>query len=162
MSKIVAVGDAASDVVSSMKYLICDEDYMLLKQDNLKDKEHCLKGDLKKFIGKSNEVMLIVCLGGKTGSHFSPKIVSMLNEFNVKVYVVAQLPFSFEGRTRNETALKAFYLLEKKAHNFNMLYGQKTLENNRGSGLTLQEAFDLLDKRLINNIKEVMITKQNK
>lgn len=156
MNKIVAVGDAASGVVSSVKHVICHEDYMFLKQDNLKNKEHRLKEDLKKFIGTSHEVMLIVCLGGKTGSRFSPKIVSMLNELNVKICVVAQLPFSFEGRTRNETASKSFELLEKKAYNVIGICGQELLENNRGSGATLQEAFGFLDKKLRHNIKQLI------
>ena len=84
----------------------------------------------------------------------------MLNKFNVKLCVIAQLPFSFEGKRRNETASKAFELLEKKTFNVLVICGQEILEKNKESGLTLQEAFDLLDKKLINNIKEVMITKK--
>lgn len=156
MNKIIAVGDAASSILVSMKNGVPPEDYMLLKEPNIDNKGLRSKEDLQKFLGESKEVILIVCLGGKTGSKLSSKIISMLHALDVKALVVAQMPFRFEGRKRNEAALEAFRLLEKRAYNLIVRSGQEVLEKNRGSGLTLREAFDLLDKQMIKAICEVL------
>jgi cell division GTPase FtsZ len=62
-------------------------------------------------------------------------------------------PFRFEGRKRNDIALKSFQLLKKKGYNLIIIFGHEVLEKNRVTGLTVQEAFDILDRKMIEAIR---------
>jgi cell division protein FtsZ len=60
-------------------------------------------------------VLLLVGLGGGTGSGAAPCIAQIAREQGSQVAVLATLPFSFEGRRRRDQALEALELLRKHA-----------------------------------------------
>ena len=109
MNKIIAVGDAASGIVSSMKNLVPNENYLLLKTEAILNAGIRLKNDLLKFLGESKTVIMAVCLGGETGSKYSSGILSILNGLGLKVLVITQMPFWLQTKQyinqQNITAL---------------------------------------------------------
>jgi cell division GTPase FtsZ len=157
MNKVIAVGNAASGIVSSMKNLVPNENYLLLNREVIVTTGGRLKNDLLKFLGESKIVIMAVCLGGEMGSKYLSRILSILNVLGLKVLLITQMPFTFEGRRRNETALKALRLLEKKAYNLVVIFGQEVIEKHKRSGLTLEEAFSLLDKEMIKTISNLTV-----
>lgn len=57
--------------------------------------------------GDIDEVAVVVCLGGKTGSQLAPLVVRKVSEITSRVKCVAAMPFTFEGERRKARAKAA-------------------------------------------------------
>ena len=74
------------------------------------------KKQLLEFVNRFKKAYVITTLGGGVGSGATAQIVEYLNMIGKEVVVVAILPFSFEGKNRNDvakTALKEIQSINK-------------------------------------------------
>jgi hypothetical protein len=84
MNGIIAVGDAASGIVSSMKNLVPNKNYLLLNREVILTTGGRLKNDLPKFLGELKTVIMAICIGAETESRYSSSILSILNGLDLK------------------------------------------------------------------------------
>jgi len=99
-------------------------------------------------------VVLLVGLGGGTGSGAAPCIAETIRAQGVHVVVFATLPFSFEGKRRREQALEALDALRQHA---NLVV---CFENDRMSAVTdpssgIEDAFEAVDSLLAQAVRAV-------
>ena len=97
-------------------------------------------------------VILMVGLGGGTGSGAAPCIARVAREQGAHVAVFATLPFSFEGRRRREQALEALDALQAEA---DLVI---CFENDRMSSVTdpasgIEDAFQAVDSLLAQSVR---------
>jgi cell division protein FtsZ len=97
-------------------------------------------------------VVLMVGLGGGTGSGGAPCIAQIARAQGANVVVFATLPFSFEGRRRREQALEALDALEREA---DMVV---CFENDRMSSVAdpangIEDAFQAVDSLLAQAVR---------
>ncbi|HET6408881.1 MAG TPA: cell division protein FtsZ, partial [Chthoniobacteraceae bacterium] len=71
------------------------------------------QSDLRQVIGDGNIVILVVGLGGGTGSGAAPLIAEIAREQGAMVVVVATVPFNFEGKRRVAQAEEALAQLRQ-------------------------------------------------
>lgn len=103
-----------------------------------------------------NRSMVFICmgLGGGTGSGAAPYVARLAREAGAFVVVFATLPFSFEGRRRQNQANQALRDLRAQAN------ALVTFENDRMGELVvpkkgIQEAFQLADKVISQSVRAV-------
>lgn len=65
------------------------------------------KAAIRQLLAGTRLLVMVVGLGGGTGSGAAPVLAQMANEAGVMLVSVAVLPFTFEGARRREQALKA-------------------------------------------------------
>jgi len=97
-------------------------------------------------------VVLMVGLGGGTGSGAAPSIAQIARAQGAHVAVFATLPFSFEGRRRREQALEALDTLRQEA---DMVI---CFENDRMSTVVdpasgIEDAFQAVDSLLAQSVR---------
>ena len=97
-------------------------------------------------------VILMVGLGGGTGSGAAPCIARIARDQGAHVAVFATLPFSFEGRRRREQALEALDALQGEA---DLVI---CFENDRMSSVTdpasgIEDAFAAVDSLLAQSVR---------
>jgi len=97
-------------------------------------------------------VVLMVGLGGGTGSGAAPSIAQIARAQGAHVAVFATLPFSFEGRRRREQALEALDALRQEA---DMVV---CFENDRMSTVVdpasgIEDAFQAVDSLLAQSVR---------
>ena len=107
-------------------------------------------------------VILLVGLGGGTGSGAAPCIAEAARQMGAHVAVFATLPFSFEGRRRSEQALEGLDALRRHA---NLVV---CFENDRMAAVAdpasgIEDAFESVDSLLAQAVRAVatMTSKKN-
>ncbi len=100
-------------------------------------------------------VLLLVGLGGGTGSGAAPCIAQIAREQGSQVAVLATLPFSFEGRRRREQALEALEALREQA---DLVI---CFENDRMPSVTdpssgIEDAFAAVDSLLAQSLRALV------
>ena len=118
---IIAIGNGAGNILDD--WLSCQESdcnvkiYMDSDKESLKN-HHCVntikllfstKEDIQKlYFDKEVTVILICCLGGKTGKEMFPEICKSLKNEGIPIKGVVTLPFLFEGQRRRSDATTIF------------------------------------------------------
>lgn len=108
------------------------------------------KTNVKRLAGKLkniSSVILIATLGGGFGTGALPVIANFLNSRNLQIFVIATLPFCFEGQSKRSLALKGLEALRKETTNFLLIENQIILTQN-SKHQTFKEAFDLINRRI--------------
>ncbi len=111
--------------------------------------------DLSKLFDNVELIFLTVGLGGGTGSGTAPTLAKMASERGVPMIVFATLPFTFEGRRRNEQATMALRAIQKYAR------AVVCFENDRMSEAVspkagIHEAFTTADSILGQSIRSII------
>lgn len=106
---------------------------------------------LKKELQDIDIVFLITSLGGGTGTGATPLISSIIrSELNKLVICIATIPFSFEGRKRQRTAINT---LEKIQDNVDILI--TCSDDSSKNGGTVVQMFKEVDKKIRDIVFEV-------
>ena len=107
-------------------------------------------------IEKSEKVILLVALGGKTGNE---NIISLANKINNNKLAIVTTPFPFEGSKRRDLAEKTINGLKEKVDVLIVINNgeiQKTYDN-----LSIDEAFHKSDDIILQLISEVLNTAED-
>jgi cell division protein FtsZ len=106
----------------------------------------CVK-KLKDAIGSSDLLFLFTGLGGETGSNLTPAVASLARKASGLVIVSAALPFSVEGRGRQDVASKALPEVVEAAH-LTITYPNDGLLK-MTPNLPLRRAFKVMDEIML-------------
>ena len=112
--------------------------------------------DIKKALEGADIVFIIAGLGGGTGTGATPVITKIAKNMGILTVVFASIPFSFEGKKREELAKFGLKELQKSANTISVFQNDRLLKtiNNQSS---LAEAFSIVDEnisRVIQSISE--------
>ncbi len=117
------------------------------------------KQDIKGALRKADLVFVTCGLGGGTGTGSAPIVSEISQNIGALTVAVVTLPFTVEGRTRVENALKGLARLKKSTDTIIIIPNDKILEV--APDLPIDEAFGVADEILTNAVKGIveLITK---
>jgi len=75
------------------------------------------KAKLQETIPEETTPCLVTALGGGVGSGVTPEVVKYLKEIKTKFKVIVIMPFTFEGKKRQQTAMKSLELIKHYTRN---------------------------------------------
>jgi cell division protein FtsZ len=100
---------------------------------------------LEEILGPVEQAILLVGVGGGTGSGASQALAEWLRERGVRVVVLAVTPFSFEAKRRMETAVRAVADLRQAADAV-MVLSNDRLTRHIGLDQSVQESFRMMNE----------------
>jgi cell division protein FtsZ len=100
-------------------------------------------------------VVLLVGLGGGTGSGSAPCIAQMARAQGSHVAVFATLPFSFEGRRRREQALEALEALRREA-DLVICFENDRMSTVADPASGIEDAFQAVDSLLAQSVRALV------
>ncbi len=100
-------------------------------------------------------VLLLVGLGGGTGSGAAPCIAQIAREQGAQVAVLATLPFSFEGRRRREQALEALEALRQQA-DLVICFENDRMPSVADPSSGIEDAFAAVDSLLAQSVRALV------
>ena len=100
----------------------------------------------------ANIVVLVVGLGGGTGSGAAPAIARVAREHGAMVVVVATLPFGFEGKRRLAQAEEALAAL-REASDVLLCYENDRMGEAVAPNAPIQEAFAITDRIISESVR---------
>ena len=109
--------------------------------------------DLSAAVADSDMVFITGGLGGGTGTGAAPVIAEIAKEMGALTVGVVTLPFSVEGATRMENALKGFEKLRKNADTIIIIPNDRLLD--LSPDIPLNAAFKVCDEVLTNAVKGI-------
>ncbi len=87
------------------------------------------EGEIKKMLGTNTKMVFINAgMGGGTGTGAAPVIAKFARELDLLTIGVVTIPFSFEGKTRNEQAQKGIEELRKHVDSLVVINNNKLRE----------------------------------
>ena len=115
--------------------------------------------DLSEELSDSDLVFITCGMGGGTGTGAAPVVAELVKKIKCLTIGVVTLPFTVEGRKRNENALNGVANLRQHADTIIIIPNDKILEI--APDLPLNAAFKVADEVLTNAVKGIteMITK---
>lgn len=113
------------------------------------------KEEIKRVLNGSRLVMVILGLGGMTGTAIGPVIAECAKELGAFTVVVAILPFTFEGRVRARRARKGLLLLSENAHG---VFGisNDNIRKSMSSEATLVEILDKTKEFVMHSVETTL------
>lgn len=103
-------------------------------------------------------IILLVALGGKTGALISLRIVEQLNAYNLSYYLLATLPFVYEGSSKILNALQTLNAIKQK-----ISQGLIFIQNNENvrlfECLSIDESFRKSDQAIMINMIKIILFK---
>ncbi|MFZ5480655.1 MAG: hypothetical protein ACOZNI_28085 [Myxococcota bacterium] len=97
----------------------------------------------------ASDVVLLVGLGGGTGSGAALPVCDLARDLGVRVRAVVTLPFAFEGRRRARVAAEALERLREKLGADCIVVGEGIATPAGGAPVTMAEQFARLDEAMI-------------
>ena len=110
--------------------------------------------DIKKAIEDADIVFIIAGLGGGTGTGATPVITKIAKDMGILSVVFASIPFSFEGKKREEQAKFGLKELQKSADAISVIQNDKLLKT-INSQSSLAEAFSIVDENISRVIQSI-------
>ncbi len=110
--------------------------------------------EIRNKLHNADIVFVSVCLGGGTGTGAAPVVCKIAKELGSLVICVATLPFSFEGKRRNEYASTAVKELLAVADSVLLVSNNKLLEVI--GRIPLVKAFHEADKVLVQSMRMIV------
>lgn len=153
---IIAIGNGGCNVADSLRAQLPETfEFVLFNPVDAKASCTLLSSDdaeiEKLFTPDVKRVIVVVCLGGFTGSHYAPHVVSKAVEAGVPVTCIATMPFAFEGKKREERANDALAELRKWSNDVLVLRNDEFFE--KYPDLTIVGAFKKIDIEVGDSIK---------
>lgn len=111
------------------------------------------ESEIKKKLSGSDMVFITCGLGGGTGTGAAPVIASVTKKSNALTIGVVTLPFTIEGKKRNENAMNGLEKLEAIVDTLIVIPNDKLLE--LAPELPLHTAFKIADEILTNAVKGI-------
>ena len=113
--------------------------------------------NIKKFIGNSNDVNIIVTLGGGVGSGSTKAIVKYLNEKRIKLNIFVVYPFSWEGSKRMNRAIETIKFIKNYNINLHEFYNDDLKEY---GNIGMAKCFNILNKNIYLEINKKYLPNQ--
>ncbi len=110
--------------------------------------------DIREAVKDANMVILTCGLGGGTGTGSIPVIAKICKDAGVLTYAVVTLPFSFEGKPREQTAKRGLENLRKNVDLLLVIPNDKLLHISEKQ-LFLEDAFIIADNVLRQTIEGI-------
>lgn len=98
-------------------------------------------------------VYIVACLGGITGSHFTPLIAQLVKEAGINPCCVVTTPFAFEGK-KKERANTSLEMIRQYADNVHVIDNNDFMS--QYPDVDIPEAFQLLDKEVEKIVSEYL------
>jgi cell division protein FtsZ len=92
----------------------------------------------------------VTALGGGVGSGVTPEVVKYLKETKRKSKVIVIMPFSFEGKKRQQTAMKSLELIRHYTNNIVLIRNDDCLVKGSKQGFT--ESLATISKKVYRKI----------
>jgi len=115
-------------------------------------KKHTLK--IKESLSGMDAVVLVVGLGGLTGTYAAPAIARIAQGLEMPVWAVVVMPFEFEGKRRMIEAQKGFDQLKRFTVEIRQVKNQELIV--AGRSISMLEAFRPVDIAVAELIDVVM------
>jgi len=125
-------------------------DVDLGREAALKEKEK-----IKKLLSGCDFCILLVCLGGGTGSGAGPVFAKIAKSLGLLTLGIFTLPFKFEGEKKMEIARLALQKLKPHLDAFILLSNEKIFQV-INKNTSLQEAFSAINKNLSKNLMSLI------
>lgn len=109
-------------------------------------------------IGDADIVFLVGGLGGGTGSGVLPLLAKVLQEKQILTIALVTKPFFFEGSRRMQVAQQAMNKIEEYADTILVIPNQKLFEGSSIQDIPLSEAFEKINRVMVDCIKAVTET----
>lgn len=106
---------------------------------------------LKTVIGKPPIIFVLAGLGGDTTLELMPSVIRTATSTGASVLVVVTMPFSFEGRTRAQTASDALERIKATGCSLALIDGDNVLTNTSLAG-DLAEELSAAQARVVMNV----------
>lgn len=166
---MIGIGTGGCNIVENVIGNIdcCNMDAVCLDTDemSLKNRSRCrsvlldmekikYEDSLEKlFSGKVKTVVIVACLGGKTGSNVVCSAASIAKARNIQTVCIVVTPFGFESEQMAINAREAINGLEYCAVSLYVLNNDDLVRN---SGLSFSEAFGKVDTAVADIVRGVV------
>ena len=170
--KVIGVGGGGSNAVTHMftegiegvDFILCNTDHQALEKSPVAMKVHLGKRalgagnipavgreaaletteELRELLSKDTKMLFITAgMGGGTGTGAAPVVASVARELNILTVGIVTLPFSFEGKRRQQQALEGIAELRKNVDTLLVISNDK-LRDEYGD-MKLTQAFKKAD-----------------
>ena len=170
--KVVGIGGGGSNAVNHMfsegiqgvDFILCNTDYQALERSSVTTKVHLGKrtlgagnipsegrsaametiDELKEILSDDTKMIFITAgMGGGTGTGAAPVVASVARDLDILTVGIVTLPFSFEGKRRQQQALDGIAELRKYVDALLVISNDK-LRDEYGN-MKLSEAFKKAD-----------------
>jgi len=101
---------------------------------------------IRKMLRGVDVIVLVVGMGGLTGTHTSPEIAIFARKMGIQVWAIVTMPFGFEGNRRAQTAKEGIANLQKNTDGLLCLSNQQLIEDCSSKSVSMLEAFRLADE----------------
>ena len=108
--------------------------------------------EIAKELTGADKLIIIACLGGGTGTAASYVISKIAKEMNIKTAALVTLPFDFEGKKRNLTALDGLKKLKEIIPVYS--FENNSILENVDNSTSLRDAFRIVDSVIVKNSVE--------
>ncbi len=184
--KVIGVGGGGSNAVTHMftegiqgvDFIVCNTDYQALEKSPVANKIHLgnrelgagnvpEKGreaavettdELREILGKDTKMLFITAgMGGGTGTGAAPVVAEIARELDILTVGIVTLPFSFEGKRRQQQALLGISELRKHVDALLVISNDKLRQEHGDMKLTqaFKKADDVL-KTAAKGIAEII------
>lgn len=184
--KVLGVGGGGSNAVTHMftegiqgvDFILCNTDYQALEKSPVATKVHLGKralgagnipsagreaalesvDELREILSKDTKMLFITAgMGGGTGTGAAPVVASIARELDILTVGIVTLPFSFEGKRRQQQALDGIAELRKNVDCMLIISNDKLRQTHGNMKLTqaFKEADDVL-KTAAKGIAEII------
>jgi cell division protein FtsZ len=106
------------------------------------------------FIGEADVVIILAGLGRGTGSALAPRIAELARTFGALTIAAVNMPFEFEGRFRNQSALQAHQELSATVDAI-VTMNNDDLSKLSSAGASLNGAFQEADRNISNAVHAI-------
>ena len=170
--KVIGVGGGGSNAVTHMftegiegvDFILCNTDHQALEKSPVAKKVHLGKRalgagnvpavgreaametteELRELLSKDTKMLFITAgMGGGTGTGAAPVVASVARELNILTVGIVTLPFSFEGKRRQQQAIEGIAELRKHVDTLLVISNDK-LRDEYGD-MKLTQAFKKAD-----------------
>lgn len=107
--------------------------------------------NFRKKLTDSDVVIIIVCLGGQTGSRLIPVFTDLANEMSVKCHLVVTLPFNMEGERRHIMAENSLRIIEQKTFQSIQIFPNQYALNISSNNGSLLDVLESMSERVANH-----------
>ena len=113
--------------------------------------------DIERMLGKDTQMLFLTAgMGGGTGTGAAPVIAHVARERGILTVGVVTLPFAFEKRQRQETALMGVEMLRKEVDSLLVINNEQLLKmHEEKGGIPIEDAFREADQVLTTATKSI-------
>ena len=109
--------------------------------------EEAVKQTLHDLTETHSHICIVATLGGGVGSGATPEVVKYLQSLGKKLTVTVTIPFEFEGKVRQETAMQALKELQALTPNVLVHHNDEMLQN-KDIALGLRASFEEMSRKM--------------